>query len=445
MGGGAQPAWEPTEGAGTRSDPQGDAGSECQERELEDRRSHPAGLLHCRYCFREKRGSAFKITPDGPSLFANIKEDSRSRIQDTAISADTLLPEGPYNLWREGETSRRLQDLVGAFALSPQLPKMLNRQAILDTLVQGCKEGQFVLRVVRPDRSVRTFWRQEPDEAALKDRSLEVVLVEAAELAEVSGELLTPGRLPGLWTADSVSFGDICHYFSGAFVAKIDKGGYEESFRVPKASREALAAAVREAVKQGRLWLTSGQASILREDIPAGLLTEDAKLQAPPAPIPATDLTSHNLTEVWSDGSTTALAIAVGLSKKAGINLPWATVRDAIDGAIRARLIERALDSAPWPCEFAAAHNVKLRVAASPPPPPEKPRPNVLVAEAELRPNEIQELADRLKELRRVAGNAELRFRVHLELDAGDTSPLQEVVDQLNELLAKVSKALALR
>jgi hypothetical protein len=46
---------------------------------------------------------------------------------------------------------------------------MLNRRAILDTLVLGCKEGQFVLGVVRPDRSVRTFWRHEPDDAALQD------------------------------------------------------------------------------------------------------------------------------------------------------------------------------------------------------------------------------------------------------------------------------------
>jgi hypothetical protein len=391
---------------------------------------------------------AFKITPDGPSLFAKIKEDSRSRIQDTAISADALLPEGPYNLWREGETSRRLKDLVGAFALSPQLPKMLNRRAILDTLVQGCKEGQFVLRVVRPDRSVRTFWRQEPDEAALKDPSLEVVLPEAAELAEVSSELLAPGRLPSLWTAGSVSFGDICSYFSGGFVVKIDKGGYEEPITVPKASREALTAGVTEAVKQGKLWLTSGQASILSEDIPAGLLTDDARLQSPPPPIPATDLTPANMPEPWTDGTTTALAIAVALSKKAGINLPWATVRDAIDGAIRARLIELALDSAPWPCEFAAAQNAKLRVAApsqKPPEPPFKLQPNLLVAEAELRPSEIQDLADQLSELRKLAGTAELRFRLRLELDGHAQSVGEEAVARLNELLAKVSKALSFK
>ncbi|MGH7915240.1 MAG: hypothetical protein ACREPW_11430, partial [Candidatus Binataceae bacterium] len=388
---------------------------------------------------------AFKITIDGPSLFAKIKEDNRARIQDTAISAEALLPEGPYDLWREGEKSRRLKDLVGAFALSPQLPKMLNIKAILDTLVLGCKEGQFVLRVVRPDRSIRTFWRQEPDEAALKDPSLEVVLPQAAELTDIPADLLTPGSLPGLWQAGGASFGEITKYFSGSTGAKINKGGYEESVTVPKLSRDALAAAVMEAVRNRKLWLTSGQASILAEEIPAGLLTDDARLQAPPAPIPASDLTPSGLPEVWSGDSTTALAISVALSKKADTNLPWATVRDVIDGAIRARMIEPTLESGAWPCDFAAAQNVKLRVPAGPRKPIDVPftlKPNVLVAEAELRPSEIQDLAEQLPEIRKAAGATDLKFRVRVELDGEKVSPGRDAVVRLNELLAKVTKQL---
>jgi hypothetical protein len=47
----------------------------------------------------------------------------------TSITAEALLPDGPYNLWRE-ETSRRV-GFVGAFAQLPHLPKMLKAQAIL--------------------------------------------------------------------------------------------------------------------------------------------------------------------------------------------------------------------------------------------------------------------------------------------------------------------------
>ena len=95
--------------------------------------------------------------------------DSRSRIQDTSISSDALLPEGPYDLPKEGETSRRVKGLSGAFAQLPHLPKMLKAQAILDTLVEGCEKGAFVLRLVRPDGSARTWWHVRPDDAAMAD------------------------------------------------------------------------------------------------------------------------------------------------------------------------------------------------------------------------------------------------------------------------------------
>jgi hypothetical protein len=68
---------------------------------------------------------AFKITVGTKALFLTVKADKRSRIQDTAISAQAMLPGGPYDLWREDEPSRRVKDLVGAFAENPKLPKML--------------------------------------------------------------------------------------------------------------------------------------------------------------------------------------------------------------------------------------------------------------------------------------------------------------------------------
>ena len=70
-----------------------------------------------------------------------IKEDKRSRVQDTAITAEALLPDGPYDLWKEGETSRRVKDLAGAFAQLPHLPKMLKADAIVDTLGGWLRTG----------------------------------------------------------------------------------------------------------------------------------------------------------------------------------------------------------------------------------------------------------------------------------------------------------------
>jgi hypothetical protein len=56
-------------------------------------------------------------------------------------------------------------------------------------------------------------------------------------------------------------------------LVKIRKDGYEEPATVPKAPRAVLLAAVEQAVERGKLWLTSGHASILAEPIPNGLLT----------------------------------------------------------------------------------------------------------------------------------------------------------------------------
>ncbi|MEK7827130.1 MAG: hypothetical protein AAB299_05275, partial [Thermodesulfobacteriota bacterium] len=116
---------------------------------------------------------AFKITVTDEPHFNIIKGDQRSRMQDTPVTAEALLPDGPYNLWRPGETSRRVKDLSGAFAQLPHLPKMIKASAILSTLAEGCGKGIFVLRVVRPDGTSRTWWMTKPDEIALNDPALE--------------------------------------------------------------------------------------------------------------------------------------------------------------------------------------------------------------------------------------------------------------------------------
>ena len=87
---------------------------------------------------------AFKLTVGSEPLFATVKADRRARIQETAVSAEAMLPGGPYDLWRTGESSRRVKDLAGAFAENPKLPKMLRRKEILDTIERGVRDGTFV-------------------------------------------------------------------------------------------------------------------------------------------------------------------------------------------------------------------------------------------------------------------------------------------------------------
>ena len=344
-----------------------------------------------------------------------------------------------------------MKDLVGAFAQLPHLPKMLATKAILDTLVSGCVQGGFVLRLVRPDRSFRTWWKATPDEEALKAPALEVVLPEAAELSDLAADLLMPDTLAGLWSGDQIQVKDVMDYFSGSKVIQVPKEGYTEPVTIPKASREAVEGAIEAAVRSGKLWLLSGPASILGEEIPTGILNDGATLRKRPLAISATEILSETLPDAWEGKSATALSIATALHQKQGVNLPWTVVRDVIDAALRASFIVLDTDSGPWPCELAGAQNVRLKVPSGPLPPkkePEKPkRPGFFWAEAELEPNQIQDLGEAIPELLKLKAKANLnvKFRIRLEVGNEAQPPDQAVIDQINELLEGVQEGFGLK
>jgi hypothetical protein len=258
-------------------------------------------------------------------------------------------------------------------------------------------------------------------------------------------ELLLPGKLPGLWKNGELRYSDIIDYFSGGHVVKLPKEGYEEPVAIPKVDRKVLSETVNEAVRAGKLWLTSGPASLLGEDIPAGILTEDSVLQPPPEPIPAPELLPEKLKESWSGETTTALAIVTALSKKAGKTLPWVTIHNAIDGALKARFLELTADSSPWPSGFASAQNVKLRLPREKPPTPRtpEPKPGLLIAESYLEPNQIQDLADQIPEITKAAAGQDLKYYVRIELK-GEKKDKEKVVKEINDLLKDVSEDLKL-
>jgi hypothetical protein len=392
----------------------------------------------------------FKITVTDDPHFETIKRDSRSRVRDTAITAEALLPNGPYDLWKGDEESRRVKDLAGAFAQLPHLPKMLKSKAIVETLVAGCEQGTFVLKLTRPDRTFRTWWRTRPDDVALGDPALELILPEAAELAQVPGDLLAPGALPDLWSSDEITAQDVAAYFDGTKVVEVERGGFTEPVAVPRATPDVVDAGITDSVASGRVWLLSGPASLLAEEIPAGVLNGLAKLRRPPTAIAAAALLPENLASAWQDGSASAMAIATALSQEAGETLPWKTIRDAISGALKARFIELTDDSAEWPCDLAAAKTVKLKAAAAQPAtgggkggkgPRGAGSPNVKAAEAEFEPAQIQDLADALPQLLEIKAkaNVPLRFYVRLEVGDGVELPDQKLLDEITEELRGIS------
>jgi Protein of unknown function (DUF499) len=392
---------------------------------------------------------AFKITPGTEPLFATVKADKRSRIQDTAISAEAMLPGGPYDLWRSDEPSRRVKDLLGAFAQIPKLPKMLRQKEILDTIEQGVRDGIFIAKLTRPDKSARTFWRTHIDEASRKEPALELFLPETGMLSELWYQVLAPSVLPGLWKNNVITVADIVSYFAGGRSEVIHKEGYDESVAIPACPAAVVETAVSEAVSQGLLWLVHGPASFQGEPVPAGVLTPTAQLLAPLPPISVDQLMPDALPDAWKDGQTSAYALAVALSAKVGRPLPWAVVRRAIDDALKARWIEIPTEGAVWPCEMAAASKVLLRVPkagsfdeSAPVEHPSYPK-GARHAEAVLEPLALQDFVEALPEILKAAAGVPLELRLQVVIGNGqDLKPA--TVDALNKLLEEVSPALRL-
>jgi hypothetical protein len=322
---------------------------------------------------------------------------------------------------------------------------MLNRQAILDTLLDGCQQGMFALRLPRPDRSFRTFWRQIPDETALKDPVLEVVLPEAAVLSDLAPDLLRPNVLPGLWSGPEVKVQEVYDYFSGGKIVKIQKAGYEEPLVIPKADPSVIDPAIGSAVKNGWLWLVSGPASFCGEEIPTGLLMPDTILSGPPPYLSTMDVLPERLPDAWKADTTTALAITAALSSKVGKPMPWKVVRDALAGAFNSHYLVRTVDSATWPCDYGGAQWIKVQIPKEPvsPPPPATLPSGTLLAEGDLQPGQIQDLADSMGELLKAAEGNDLRFRLRIELGGIDVLP-QQVIDQVNKILRDISSEIQL-
>jgi hypothetical protein len=383
--------------------------------------------------------SAYRINVDNEPLFSKLIGDRRLRIETSAVNAEALLPGGPYDLWAAGDTARYVKDLVGAFAATAGLPKMLQRDAIVETLLQGCETGDFVLRVTRGDRSQRTFWRVRPDQTGIDDPTLEVVLLQAAVLTEIAPALLAPGVLPGLWDTQPVSWHALSGYFSGKQLISLDKGAYTEDLLIPAADEQALKTAVTGAVKSGRVWLLNGTISLLEEDVPPGFLNAHAQLLPPPDPIPALGLLPEALPAGWNQDAASADHLRAALSADRGRPLPWATVRKALDQAFALGLLERTVDSAPWPCDLGGAPGVRLRVAHAPiPPPPVVADPKgVRRAMAALEPYQVTDLADALADLLEASLGHTLRLSMTVELDReGGVS--EEALAGVNAVLSTV-------
>ena len=394
---------------------------------------------------KENRIQPFRVTIGADPLFGTIKADKRSRIQEKAINAEALLPGGPYDVWRDDEPSRRVKDLASAFAENPRLPKMLRAQEIFATIDRGVRDGLFVASLTRPDRSTKTWWRKPIAEPALAEPALEVFLPGTATLSDIDPGVLSPGALPELWTGESVTVAEVVDYFTGGRTVKVSRQGYDEPVDIPACPPEEVEKAIKQAVKGGSLWLLNGPSSFQGEGVPAGLLTEMATLRAPMAPLPVQRLLPEAIADAWVSDEANVTAISTALAIQEGNPIPWTVLRKAIDDAIAARWLEVVLGSGTWPCDAAAAKEVKLRTPIGPVVPPEPVTTKVYEASARLEPSELQDLVDVLHEIVQASVGERLEFRLAIQLGDGVRDVPTETVDKINTLIHDVSPELRLR
>lgn len=391
----------------------------------------------------ESRVHAFKLPSSGEPLFAQVKGSSRARMTDTPVDAEALLPDGPYDLWREGEESRYANRLAESFARDPHLPKVLRPKLVAETVLDGVRRGLFVARLNRPDGTARTWWREEVDSAAAGDPALEIVLPEAAHLSRLNELLLEPGELPDLWEEASgsaepeLAVAKLLRYFAGGHSAEIPRAGWSEFASIPACDSGAVMAAVARAVERGVVWMTNPPATSWKEPVPAGSLNESATLRPPPRPLVPQDLAREALPGAWQDERTTGLALTQALSQQRSAALPWGLVRDGIEAALNARWLVLTEGSASPRGAYDRAAKVVLErpgkdIEARP-----KPRPR----RAELDAVQLQDLAEAAPDLLTAVDGAELRFEVSVSVK-GDLA--DEARDRANETLAEVSKDLSL-
>ncbi len=391
----------------------------------------------------ENQVQAFRVTIGSDPLFATVKADRRARIQETAINAEALLPGGPYDLWRDDEQSRRVKDLVSAFAEQPRLPKMLRAQEILATIDRGVQNNLFVASLPRPDGSVKTWWRTPIDEAARTEPALELMLPATATLSDLDPNVLAPGSLPAFWTGESATVGDLIEYFAGGRTVTVQREGYEEPVVIPACPAAAVETAVATAVERGVLRLVNGPASFQGEPLPTGVLTASATLRVPMAPLEVQRLMPDAVPDAWKTGEATVLALSVALAGKEGYPIPWAVLQRAIDDAITSRWLEVAPVSGAWPCDVAGSAAVTLK------PPADFKRQVVAetkgayASSAVLDPAALQDLNDVLPEIVKAAAGVPLEFRLEVTLGK-DKDIAPDTVESINKLLKEVNPDLLL-
>ena len=182
--------------------------------------------------------------------------------------------------------------------------------------------------------------------------------------------------------------------------------------------------------------------------MPAGVLTNASLLLPPPEPIVAAAILEGNIPEAWKDNKATVAGMLSQLSSQRGKPVPWYLLQQAVDGALRARLVELDANSASWPCDPSAAAKVILKAAAGAAAgaggaaASDNANYNLLAIRAYLQPNELQDLADGLSSILELQAKHGMKLRFNLAVEATADGGLKpEAAAELRKALDDISDA----
>ena len=296
------------------------------------------------------------LLPPGPnSPFERVKKAliDEERLLTTSLDPELLTPDSYFDIWGEDETAKPVQGLYSMFASLPRLPRLLNRQVFVDTLRRGVTEGQIVLRTVRPDDSQNTYWREiSLTDEVFREKALEIVPIEHAELHDLSAELLVPGQLPGLWQGGNVPIvvGAIREFFDGDEAPKL-------------ASDNVLSEAIQSAIQNNLLMARHKDKAYLKEPIREAEITDDLELLTPLEPISSSEISHKTLPDAWENETSSVGKIMRALAVLKGSPIPWSLVVDAVNNAQDKKLFDFTDGSPSWPCAVEEADKVGLKVS----------------------------------------------------------------------------------
>jgi len=304
--------------------------------------------------YLDKDGSipSRKITIGAQSLISTLLMEKDLRLLTERMDATALMPGGPYAIWPPTDASMRVTDLYQAFGQQAKLPKLLNRQVVVNTIEDAVRKGILALRCIRSDGSEQWFWHSGIDMADW-EQIAEAWLPQKAKLTSLSPSAVLPDSLTGLWPADDrgVKLSELYSWFDGGhcFEEETIPGYPPEPRPIPQVDYIVVQSAVSSSVAAGALWLIYGNDSVFKEKPSAIQLDPDAQLYRPPQALAAIDFLPAALPGAWSkedEPKSDIAALYAELKTVRGKPWPENIFLDGINSAIGQGFIHVASGSA---------------------------------------------------------------------------------------------------